>query len=42
MNLQELKTRIEDLYEGILEDPKARVIFIACCSFLIGFMVAKL
>ena len=42
MNFATFKEKAEDLYDGIMEDPKKRTIFIAVCSFVIGFAVASL
>lgn len=42
MNFSTIKEKAEDLYDGIMEDPKKRTIFIAVCAFVIGLAVGKL
>ena len=40
--MKAFKEKAQDLYAGIIEDPKKRTIFIAVCAFVIGLAVGRL
>ena len=40
--MTELKEKLEDLYDSVMEDPKKRTIAMCVLSFLVGFLVAQL
>lgn len=40
--MRDFVEKVQDLWEGIQEDPRKQMIFVGVCAFVIGFAVGSL